>query len=214
MSHRHRHVVVGAARGTCDRSRFLALGPRRGASTGSRLPAAGAVCGVRVVRRSGRSRRQPFRHRLHRNRRAVLAARHQALGLGRCVTAASRRAVVHARRPPDAVGTRRRPSGWRRGSGIPLLRGTGYHIRRRAHVRGSRRGPCRTGERRVQPRHRRDPPALLRAGMSITAFEEHETVPWQALADGQMERLDSGEWRLVDRPERLAATYTLQAVKH
>lgn len=56
--------------------------------------------------------------------------------------------------------------------------------------------------------------ALLRAGMSITAFEEHETVPWQALADGQMERLDSGEWRLVDRPERLAATYTLQAVKH
>ena len=56
--------------------------------------------------------------------------------------------------------------------------------------------------------------ALLRAGMSITAFEEHDTVPWQALEDDQMELLSGGEWRLRDRPERLAATYTLQAVKH
>jgi hypothetical protein len=28
-----------------------------------------------------------------------------------------------------------------------------------------------------------------------------------------MERLEGGEWRLADRPERLAHSYTLQAVK-
>jgi len=56
--------------------------------------------------------------------------------------------------------------------------------------------------------------ALLRAGMSITAFEEHDSVPWQALGGEMMEEGDLGEWRLRDRPERLAATYTLQAVKH
>jgi len=56
--------------------------------------------------------------------------------------------------------------------------------------------------------------ALLRAGMSITAFEEHDSVPWQALGGEMMEVGDLGEWRLRDRPERLAATYTLQAVKH
>lgn len=56
--------------------------------------------------------------------------------------------------------------------------------------------------------------ALLRAGMSITAFEEHDTVPWQALELGQMELLGGGEWRLRDRPERVAMSYTLQAVKH
>jgi SAM-dependent methyltransferase len=55
--------------------------------------------------------------------------------------------------------------------------------------------------------------ALLRSGMSITAFEEHDSVPWEALP-GQMDELPNGEWRLRDRPERIAASYTLQAVKH
>ena len=56
--------------------------------------------------------------------------------------------------------------------------------------------------------------ALMRAGMSITAFEEHDSVPWQAIGGDTMVVGDLGEWRLRDRPERLAATYTLQAVKH
>jgi hypothetical protein len=48
--------------------------------------------------------------------------------------------------------------------------------------------------------------------MRITAFAEHDSVPWDALP-GQMERLADGEFRLIDRPWRVAASYTLQAVK-
>lgn len=55
--------------------------------------------------------------------------------------------------------------------------------------------------------------ALLDAGLGITGLVEHDSVPWDALP-GQMDRLDSGEWRLRVRPERLAHSYTLQAVKH
>ena len=54
--------------------------------------------------------------------------------------------------------------------------------------------------------------ALLEAGMQLTMLVEHDSVPWEALP-GYMERLDDGEWRLRDRPWRLAHTYTLQAVK-
>jgi SAM-dependent methyltransferase len=54
--------------------------------------------------------------------------------------------------------------------------------------------------------------ALLDRGMEITQFSEHDSAPWDALP-GQMERDERMEWRLLDRPWRLAATYTLQAVK-
>jgi SAM-dependent methyltransferase len=54
--------------------------------------------------------------------------------------------------------------------------------------------------------------ALLGHGMQITALVEHDSVPWLAV-DGQMELVGGGEYRLVDRPERLPHTYTLQAVK-
>jgi SAM-dependent methyltransferase len=54
--------------------------------------------------------------------------------------------------------------------------------------------------------------ALLDAGMDLTMLVEHDSVPWEALP-GQMERLDHGEWRLADRPERLPHSYTLQAVR-
>jgi len=52
--------------------------------------------------------------------------------------------------------------------------------------------------------------ALLDAGMEVTRLEEHDSVPWEALP-GRMTRLDGGEWRLSDRPERLPHSYTLQA---
>jgi SAM-dependent methyltransferase len=52
--------------------------------------------------------------------------------------------------------------------------------------------------------------ALLDAGMELTRLEEHDSVPWEARL-GQMSRLDGGEWRLSDRPERLPHSYTLQA---
>ena len=54
--------------------------------------------------------------------------------------------------------------------------------------------------------------ALLGAGMQLTLFEEHQSVPWEALP-GQMKRDDNGEWQLVDRPWRLPHTYTMHAVK-
>jgi len=53
---------------------------------------------------------------------------------------------------------------------------------------------------------------LWDAGMDITFFEEHDSVPWNALGDAMVVD-DLGEWRLRERPERLAASYTLRAVK-
>lgn len=54
--------------------------------------------------------------------------------------------------------------------------------------------------------------ALLRHGMQLTGLVEHDSVPWCALP-GLMSVDERGEWRLTDRPERLAASYTLQATK-
>ena len=46
----------------------------------------------------------------------------------------------------------------------------------------------------------------------ITGLTEHDSVPWEALP-GLMERPAGHEWRLADRPSRLACSYTLQAAK-
>jgi SAM-dependent methyltransferase len=54
--------------------------------------------------------------------------------------------------------------------------------------------------------------ALLDQGFELTMLEEHDSVPWEALP-GQMELVDGKEWRLADRPWRLAHSYTLQAVR-
>jgi SAM-dependent methyltransferase len=54
--------------------------------------------------------------------------------------------------------------------------------------------------------------ALFGQGLRLTELVEHDSVPWDALP-GQMERLESGEFRLLDRPWRVAHSYTLQAVK-
>jgi SAM-dependent methyltransferase len=54
--------------------------------------------------------------------------------------------------------------------------------------------------------------ALLGRGLVITGLVEHDSVPWEALP-GLMTRDGAGEWRLASNPERLAASYTLQAVK-
>lgn len=54
--------------------------------------------------------------------------------------------------------------------------------------------------------------ALLEAGLEITAFTEHDSVPWNALP-GKMEQIGGGEWRLTDAPSRLPCSYTLQAIK-
>jgi SAM-dependent methyltransferase len=53
--------------------------------------------------------------------------------------------------------------------------------------------------------------ALLSVGFELTALEEHDSAPWDALP-GMMVQDEHGEFRLRDRPERLPCTYTLQAV--
>lgn len=52
--------------------------------------------------------------------------------------------------------------------------------------------------------------AVLDAGLQLTGLVEHDSLPWQALP-GQMVKDRHGEWRLADRPWRLAASFTLQA---
>ena len=54
--------------------------------------------------------------------------------------------------------------------------------------------------------------ALLDAGMELTQLVEHDSVPWEALP-GKMVKVELGEWRLREQPERLPHTYTLQAVR-
>jgi SAM-dependent methyltransferase len=55
--------------------------------------------------------------------------------------------------------------------------------------------------------------ALWDAGLTITLFEEHHSVPWNPLGE-VMEEFEPNEFRLRVMPERLAATYTLRAVKN
>jgi SAM-dependent methyltransferase len=55
--------------------------------------------------------------------------------------------------------------------------------------------------------------ALLDEGLDLTGLIEHDSVPWNPLPAGLLAPGNDGEWRLVDRPERLPLTYTLQAVK-
>ncbi len=55
--------------------------------------------------------------------------------------------------------------------------------------------------------------ALWNAGLTITLFEEHQSVPWNPLGDA-MEEFEPSEFRLRHAPERLAAIYTLRAVKN
>ena len=53
--------------------------------------------------------------------------------------------------------------------------------------------------------------AVLEAGMTLTGLVEHDSVPWDALPGMMTE--SGGEWRLTENPQRLAASFTLQAVK-
>lgn len=54
---------------------------------------------------------------------------------------------------------------------------------------------------------------VLAAGLSITSFVEHDSVPWEALPRLMTLDVATGEYRLTERPERLPATFTLIADK-
>jgi SAM-dependent methyltransferase len=55
--------------------------------------------------------------------------------------------------------------------------------------------------------------ALWAAGFTIKLFEEHSTVPWNPLGDEFVKVDDQDEWELAKNPRRLAASYTLIALK-
>ena len=55
--------------------------------------------------------------------------------------------------------------------------------------------------------------ALWNADLTITTFEEHQSVPWDQLGEAMVEGA-LGEYTLREMPERLAATYTLRALKN
>ena len=57
-----------------------------------------------------------------------------------------------------------------------------------------------------------DTVSLARLGASMTGLAEHDSVPWNALPGMMTE--SGGEWRLTEKPERLAASFTIQAVKN
>ena len=53
---------------------------------------------------------------------------------------------------------------------------------------------------------------LLDAGMELTAFDEHRSVPSEAVRISVV-RDEHDEWYLRERPERVPLSYTLQARK-
>lgn len=55
--------------------------------------------------------------------------------------------------------------------------------------------------------------AILDAGLVLTSFTEHDSAPWEALPGMMVNNPATGEWRLRERPQRLAATFTLTATK-
>jgi SAM-dependent methyltransferase len=54
--------------------------------------------------------------------------------------------------------------------------------------------------------------AVMAAGLNLVAIEEHDSVPWNPLGDA-MEAVPGHGFRLRTAPERVPATYTLQALK-
>lgn len=54
--------------------------------------------------------------------------------------------------------------------------------------------------------------AVMNAGLTLTAFEEHQSVPWDPFGAAGLTD-ENGEYRLRVNPERLPASYTLRAVK-
>ncbi|WP_410659814.1 class I SAM-dependent methyltransferase [Amycolatopsis sp. lyj-112] len=55
--------------------------------------------------------------------------------------------------------------------------------------------------------------SLLDAGLTLTKLAEHDSVPWNALPGQMVVDPATEEWRLAKDPQRLAASFTIEAVK-
>jgi SAM-dependent methyltransferase len=56
--------------------------------------------------------------------------------------------------------------------------------------------------------------ALWSAGMTITLFEEHQSLPWNPFHDDAVDEDEMGEFRLKEGRNRIPLSYTLRAVKN
>ncbi|MEV7555548.1 class I SAM-dependent methyltransferase [Amycolatopsis sp. NPDC089917] len=55
--------------------------------------------------------------------------------------------------------------------------------------------------------------SLLDAGLTLTRLVEHDSVPWNALPGFMTQDEATEEWRMTENPQRLAASFTIEAVK-
>ena len=215
MSHRHRHGVAGPPRRDHDRPGLLATGrwPRHGGSPagrGRRRPTSSSrTC--TTPRRRGRRRLRP---RLHRHRRARA---------GCPTSAAGRRWWPTLLRPGGRLFIREghpmlwalRPTGGRAaGPELPYFEHGGAAGLGRAAAPTCRPTPSSSTPppTRGTTASARSSPRCSTPGLTITGLVEHDggAVGGAARPD---DRAGDGEWQLTDRPERLAHTYTLQAVR-
>ena len=194
---------------------FSARVARRGPAPRRRRPApTSTFVAVRRVRRAEVLGRERVRPRVHRHRGAELAARASTAGRASSPSCCGPAGACSSARATRCCGrsTDTAPDGLLVIE-LPVLRA------RRADACGT--SPARTSPRTSRVRQQRHAiewnhglgeivTALLDHGMRLTTLVEHDSVPWEAMP-GQMEPIGGGEYRLVDRPERLPHTYTLTA---
>ena len=205
---RRGHALVGAAGRARDRARLLRPRGRGGPCAGGALRARGRVRrGQRLRRRRG-ARRPPLRHRLHRPRRAQLAARHRALGAR---DGLARRARAAASTWPSS--TRSRTSSATTTSASSTRTSTsraGLRVPEHGRLRESRRGDRAQPRLRVEPRPRRgrlrDHRRGLRRSSSCTS-----TTPRCSRA-GRSWSGERGTFRLPEGMPSLPLIYSLRAV--
>ena len=56
--------------------------------------------------------------------------------------------------------------------------------------------------------------AVWKAGLTITLFEEHRSLPWNPFHPDAMVEDEMGEWSLREGSDRMPMSYTLRAVKN
>ncbi len=170
----------------------------------------------RRLRRASTCSARALRPRLHRHRRAVLAAGHRAAGptsspalLGPAAGCSSARATRCSGR-----STTRAPDGLLVARATPT---SSTPSRACATTAAPMSRPTPSSQHNVPTAgttaSARSSPRCSTCGLRSRALEEHDSVPWEALP-GQMVKLDGGEWQLARAgPSASPHSYTLQAVK-
>ena len=180
---------------------FSAAGDRRRPARSPRPPGPTRRSSSPTSTTRRRARARALRPRLHRHRRALLAARRPALGAASSPTLLRPGGRLFIREGHPMLWSlggpaARRPARDR----VPVLRAARAERLGRRAARTSRPTPSSPTTVTHEWNHGLGEivTALLDAGLELTMLEEHDSVPWEALP-GQMERDAASEWRL-DRP--------------